>query len=51
TQQAFPPPLPNHLSADYSPALAMMQSWQADVLRIDKEHLRKRQQAHAQDPT
>ncbi|EOA91623.1 uncharacterized protein SETTUDRAFT_162285 [Exserohilum turcica Et28A] len=44
-QEAFPPPLPNHLSAEYSPALSMMQQFHADLLRMDEEHLQHRTQA------
>ncbi|KNG49875.1 hypothetical protein DDE82_001579 [Stemphylium lycopersici] len=45
SQEAFPPPLPNHLNSDYSPALAMMQQFHADLLRMDEEHLQHRDQA------
>ncbi|KAF5845769.1 hypothetical protein GGP41_009596 [Bipolaris sorokiniana] len=43
-QEAFPPPLPNHLSSDYSPALSIMQQFHADLLRMDEEHLQHRDQ-------
>lgn len=44
-QEAFPPPLPNHLSSDYSPALSIMQQFHADLVRMDEEHLQHRDQA------
>ncbi|KAG9189100.1 hypothetical protein G6011_05968 [Alternaria panax] len=38
-QEAFPPPLPNHLCPSYSPALTTMEQFAADLLRMDEEHL------------
>lgn len=46
--EAFPPPLPNHLSSEYSPALSMMQQFHADLLRMDEEHLQHRNQTVAE---
>ncbi|CAN9093039.1 unnamed protein product [Alternaria alternata] len=41
-QEAFPPPLPNHLCPSYSPALTTMEQFTADLLRMDEEHLKHR---------
>ncbi|RMZ74462.1 hypothetical protein GMOD_00003506 [Pyrenophora seminiperda CCB06] len=51
SQEAFPPPLPNHLSPDYSPALTMMQQFQADLLRMDEEHLQRRDSPSSEIPS
>ncbi|CAA9956715.1 hypothetical protein PTMSG1_00323 [Pyrenophora teres f. maculata] len=51
SQEAFPPPLPNHLSPEYSPALTMMQQFHADLLRMDEEHLQHRDQRTCEIPS
>ena len=50
-QEAFPPPLPNHLSSEYSPALSMMEQFHADLLRMDEEHLQHRNQPVLEAPS
>ncbi|CAG5139722.1 uncharacterized protein ALTATR162_LOCUS552 [Alternaria atra] len=50
-QEAFPPPLPNHLSPEYSPALTMIEQFAADLLRMDEEHLQHRKQSAPEIPS
>jgi hypothetical protein len=50
-QEAFPPPLPNHLSSEYSPVLSTMEQFHADLLRMDEEHLQHRDQPVSDVPS
>ncbi|RYN71706.1 hypothetical protein AA0117_g9220 [Alternaria alternata] len=50
-QEAFPPPLPNHLCPSYSPALTTMEQFTADLLRMDEEHLKHRKPSTPETPS
>jgi hypothetical protein len=51
SQEAYPPPLQNFLSPEYSPPLSMMEQFAADLLRMDEDHLLHREQAVSEVPS
>ncbi|KAI4942790.1 hypothetical protein J4E91_009709 [Alternaria rosae] len=51
SQEAVPPPLQNFLSPEFAPALTVMEQFEADLLRMDEEHLQHRERATPEVPS
>ncbi|KAI4925287.1 hypothetical protein J4E85_007165 [Alternaria conjuncta] len=51
SQEAVPPPLNNFLSPEFAPALTVMEQFEADLLRMDEEHLQHRERAVPEVPS